>query len=252
MHRFYLPPSACTGELLRLSERESHHAVDVLRLRAGDAVLVLDGAGHELDSEILDPSRRGVTLRVTGRRTPPAPPCAVTLLQAVPKGKAMETILQKATELGARRIVPLLTEHCTVQLDAQQAADKRAKYEQTVIEALKQSGVPWLPQVDTPVPLKAFLARGERFDLALVGSLRAESSHPRRWFDEFTTAHGAAPASVALWVGPEGDFTGAELEAIVASGARPVTLGPQVLRSETAAIYLLSIAAYEAQGAARL
>jgi 16S rRNA (uracil1498-N3)-methyltransferase len=247
MHRFHLPPAECVGDVFTLSAREAHHALHVLRLRAGDRVVVLDGAGHEFHCQLIDSSRRGAALRVIEQRTPPALTCAITLLQAVPKAKAMDAIIQKATELGARRIVPLLTERCTVQLEARDATDKQFKWQQTAIEALKQSGASWLPRIDPPSALEQFLARGEQFDLALVGALRPGGGHPRRCFADFTEKHQRAPESVAVWVGPEGDFTAAELDSIEAAGVQPVTLGPQVLRCDTAAAYLLAIVGYETQ-----
>jgi 16S rRNA (uracil1498-N3)-methyltransferase len=247
MHRLYIPPAECQGDVVCLSERESHHAVDVLRVRAGERVTVLDGAGHELVCELVEPSRRGALLRVIERRVPATLSAHITLLQAVPKAKAMDTIIQKATELGARRIVPLLTGHCTVQLDAEDAVDKQAKWQQTAIEAMKQCGAPWLPVVERPLGLKEFLADGGRFDLSLVGSLQPGSRHPRAWFEEFTRMSGKLPATVSVWVGPEGDFSREEIAAIEDAGAQPVTLGPLVLRSETAAIYLLSVVSYELQ-----
>ena len=93
MHRFHLPPEACAGPTLQLDERESHHAVDVLRLRAGDEVFVLDGAGREFRCEILTPGKRGAVLRVLETRSPATLPAVVTLFQAVPKGKTMDTII---------------------------------------------------------------------------------------------------------------------------------------------------------------
>ena len=97
--------------------------------------------------------------------------------------------------------------------------------------------------------LAEFLARKEKLDLSLVGSLQTERRHPRAIFTEFQTLHGHAPQSVGVWIGPEGDFTLAELQAIAAAGASPITLGPLTLRVETAAIYCLSFLNYELQRA---
>src|SRR4051794_8889653 len=106
-HRFYLPPEQCRGDLLSLAGREAHHALHVLRLGRGDQLSVMNGAGEELQCEIADASRDHLDLKVLERKQFPVPPSQITLLQAVPKGKLLESIIQKATELGAARVVPL-------------------------------------------------------------------------------------------------------------------------------------------------
>ena len=245
MHRFYLPPERCAGDSLRLDGREAHHALHVLRLKRGELVTVLDGVGNEFLCAVENSSRSAVTLSVSLKNFTPPLPCSITLLQAVPKGKIIESIIQKAVELGARRIVPLLTERVVTQLDDEDAADKRTKWQQVAIEAIKQCGAAWLPEIEPPTTLGEFLKHRDKFDLSLVGSLQTERRHPRECFREFQTQHKRLPQSVGVWIGPEGDFTPEELEAIQASGALPVSLGRLVLRVETAVIYCLSILTYE-------
>ena len=247
MHRFYLPPERCTDDMLQLEGREAHHALHVLRLKRGECVTVLDGAGHEFFCEVENCSRESLTMCVTKKNFVPALPCSITLFQAVPKGKIIESIIQKAVELGARRIVPLLTEHVVTQLDDKDRANKLEKWRQVAIEAIKQCGMAWLPKIEIPVTPAQFLVREEKFDLSLVGSLQTERRHPRECFREFEARHGRLPQSIGIWIGPEGDFTLDELKAIQASGALPVSLGRLVLRVETAAIYCLSILNYELQ-----
>ncbi len=245
MHRFYLPPAQCAGDQLRLTDREAHHALHVLRLRSGETVTVLDGAGHSLVCEVTGLARAEVGLKVTARQFVPLPPCQITLLQALPKGKIIESIIQKAVELGAHRVIPILSERVVSQLDGDGAESKREKWQQVAVEAIKQSGAAWLPSVAAPLSLPQYLARPERFDLALIGSLQAERRHPREVLSQYLAAHGRAPGNVGVWVGPEGDFTPAEVASIQAGGAKPITLGRLVLRVETAAIYGLSILNYE-------
>ena len=247
LHRFYLPPENCRGEALRLDGREAHHALHVLRLKRGDPVTVLDGAGQELHCAVENAAKDSLTLAVKEKKFSPAPPRPVSLFIAIPKGKIIEDIIEKAVELGAQRIVPLLTERVITHLGQDDAEAKREKWQQAAIEAIKQCGVAWLPRVETPVKLAEFLARGEKPELAFVGSLQTERRHPRAVFDEFRSQHGRAPHSAGVWIGPEGDFTLPELRAIEAAGAQPVTLGPLTLRVETAAIYCLSLLNYELQ-----
>jgi 16S rRNA (uracil1498-N3)-methyltransferase len=247
MHRFYLPPERCAGDALRLDGNEAHHALRVLRLKHGELVTVLDGIGNEFMCAVADCGRNAVTLSVSLKNFVPALPCAITLLQAVPKGKIIESIIQKSVELGARRIVPILSERVVTQLDDEDAENKRDKWQNVAIEAIKQCGATWLPKVEAPLTIEQFLARQEKFDLTLVGSLQKKRRHPREVLREFETKRGRLPQNVGVWIGPEGDFSPEELKAIENSGAQPISLGQLVLRVETAAIYCLSFLNYEFQ-----
>ena len=241
MHRFYLPPEELSGDALLLKDREAHHGADVLRLKPGESVEVLDGVGMRLRCDVRRVSRKEIELAVWERRCVPLPESEITLLQAIAKGKTMETIIQKGTELGVTRVVPIQTERVISQLDNEGGQSKQAKWQLIAIEAIKQCGSAWLPRIDTPITPGAFLKRGEKFDLNLVGSLEGDGRHARHWFQSLS----AAPRHVAVWIGPEGDFTPGELELIRASGAKPITLGDLVLRADTAAIYSISIIRHE-------
>ena len=187
MHRFYLPPENCRGASLRLEGREAHHALHVLRVKRGERVTVLDGVGGEFLCEVASAAKDFLTLAVKETFSKAAPVCAITLLVAIPKGKIIEGIIQKSVELGANRIVPLLTERVITQLDDDGAEGKRAKWQQVAIEAIKQCGAPWLPTVESPQSIAEFLARGEKIELALIGSLQTKRRHPRAWISEFQT-----------------------------------------------------------------
>ena len=130
MHRFYQPPSAGRRDRLELAGREAHHALRVLRLQPGERLVVLDGAGHESHCLVEKVSRDSLELKVWEQKFTPAPPCAVTLIVAVPKGKIIEQIIQKSVELGAHRVAPLLTDRVITQLDGEGAEQKREKWRQ--------------------------------------------------------------------------------------------------------------------------
>ena len=245
MHRFYLAPQQCEGQTLVLSGREAHHALHVLRVRRGEAVSVLDGAGREFVCAVDGSDRDKLLLNVTEKKAMPAPECRITLLQAIPKAKLIESIIQKATELGVSRVVPLLSERVVVRLDEKESSRKAAKWQEVAVEAIKQCGLAWLPSIEKPVTLEQFLSRKESFELPLVASLQPGSRHPRTYFEAFRNQHKHNPRSACIWVGPEGDFTADEIQMIQSGGASPITLGPQVLRVETAATYCLSILNYE-------
>lgn len=240
--RFYVPPCSADRSVLSLPEREVHHARDVLRVQAGQQIVLLDGAGCRFLCEVTGLGRHTLEATVLSREQVPALPWQIVLLQAVTKTRSMECIVQKATELGASRIVPLLTEHVVVKPNPDRPTPEKWRW--IAIDAMKQCDGSWLPVIEKPLSLAEYLGRTECFDLALLASLES-ARHPREVFHAFAAEHQRPPATLALWIGPEGDFTPAELSAIQARQAHPISLGPQVLRADTAAIYGLSIAHYE-------
>jgi 16S rRNA (uracil1498-N3)-methyltransferase len=134
-----------------------------------------------------------------------------------------------------------------VHLDDEGAESKLEKWRHVAIEAIKQCGSAWLPRIEKPLGFPEMLKQAGRFDLSMVGFLGSGTAHPRKFFEDFTLKHQRQPQSVALWVGPEGDFTPEEISAILSLGTKPITMGPLVLRSDTAAIYGLSFINYELQ-----
>lgn len=240
MHRFYLPPTEWNAPSPALSESESHHALDVVRLGASDRVVVFDGVGGEASAQITAVEGRRAHLKILQKATTQPLPCAITLAQAIPKGKNMEFIIQKAVELGAARIAPLLSDRTVVHLDPQDLEKKRVKWRETALEACKQCGQNRIPEIALPRTPKAFFESGERFDLQLIASLQPDARKIKTVLAEHT-----APQSACVLVGPEGDFTPAELSLAKSHGCQPVTLGPIILRTETAALYCLSVLAHE-------
>jgi 16S rRNA (uracil1498-N3)-methyltransferase len=260
MHRFYIAPEHWNPDTLVLRGSEAHHARDVLRMKRGDRVVLFNGRGREVTAEIIDLGRDEIRLgKLHETETPPLR-CRITLGQAIPKGKNMDLIVQKAVEIGAAEIAPLISERTIVDLDAKEGEQKRTKWQQVAIEAAKQSGQNWLPTVHAPLKLKDFfsgVATGLRpvhtshsdvatsFDLRLIGSLQPDAVHLKRILSDYVDQHRDRPTSVLMLVGPEGDFTPAELALAKTHGCVPITLGPIILRVETAAIYCLSVLSYE-------
>ena len=247
MHRFYVDPRESGNDLLKLSEREAHHAANVLRLRVGERVVALDGQGSELCCNLQAVGKRGVTLQVYQRNKVPPLPYQLTLVQAIPKGKTMETIVQKAAELGAWKVVPIITDRTVTQLDEDRSESKVEKWTWIAIDAIKQCGSTWLSKIAEPIRVAAYLGSRDPSEMTLIASLQPGSKHPRLQFENFEREHGRRPRTISVWVGPEGDFTPAEVNSVLSSGALPITLGPLVLRSETAAFYCLSTVNYEMQ-----
>lgn len=244
MHRFHIAPES--WESATLDAEESHHCLNVLRLGAGDRITVFDGAGNEATATIVGVAAGRVTFQAGG----PAvrshrPPAAITLAQAIPKGKNMDLIVQKAVELGAAGVVPILSDRTVVQLDGAEAVRKQAKWRDVALEACKQCGQNFLPQIATPVTLRQFFDRADACDLALIASLQPDARPIKRVLADYVSSAGRPPARVVVFIGPEGDFTPAELALAKSHGCQPVTLGPIILRTETAALYCLSVLAHE-------
>ena len=245
MHRFYIAPENWNPDALVLSGSEAHHARDVLRMKRGDKLVLFNGRGREITAEIVDPGRGEIHLRKLHEAETQPLRCRITLGQAIPKGKNMDLIVQKAVEIGASEIAPILSDRTVVQVDLESAGQKQAKWQQVAIEAAKQCGQNWLPQVRAPRKLSEFFSENAKFDLQLIGSLQSDAQHLKKILADYSSEHRHLPASVLMLVGPEGDFTPAELALARSRGCRPITLGPIVLRVETAAIYCLSILSYE-------
>jgi 16S rRNA (uracil1498-N3)-methyltransferase len=230
---------------IRLDADESHHLVVVNRCGRGDPVVLFDGLGNEWICECLDPSRNGAVLRVRESRQSPPRPRKITLGQALPKGSTMDDIIRQATEIGTTRIVPLLSERTQVHLDGDREGKKLEKWRTTAIEAAKQCCNPWLPEITTFQNATAFMQSAKGYDLMLIASLCPGTSTLKSALAHHRARHGGAPQNVLWLVGPEGDFSPAELTAAITAGFQPITLGPLVLRSDTAAVYALSILSYE-------
>ena len=246
-HRFYIPPERWALRPLVLDDAEAHHCIDVLRLGVGSRVVIFDGRGSEITAEITAVEKGRAHLKDLMSVKMESLRCAITLAQAIPKGKNMELIVQKATELGVAKIVPLLSDRAVVQL-GDEVRKRQGKWQQVVIEAAKQCGQNWLPEVAAPITPKKFFAEFDRYELPLIASLQHDARSFKVTLADFREQHGRRPGSALILIGPEGDFTPAETSSAKSAGCIPVSLGPIVLRAETAAIYSLSVLAYELQG----
>lgn len=244
--RCFVEPALWDNAHLRLQDDDSHHLADVLRKGEGDAVVVCDGRGGEALCRITGVSAGGsVTVEVLDRRHQPADMVLVTLVQAIPKSQKMEWIIPKATEIGVWRIVPVLTDRGVVQLTGERAEHRVERWRRIAVEAARQCRTAWIPQVAPIADLKHLLATGLGQDLLLVGSLEPDAVCMKG----FLRARAEKPPrTAALMIGPEGDFSPEELKAAREAGAVPVSYGTRVLRVETAAIYGLSVLAYEFDG----
>ncbi len=249
-HRFHIPTQNWNPEALSLASDEAKHCAEVLRCRTGDRITVFDGRGAEAIAEIssIDSGAQTVDLKLVAASKTSRPPAFLTLGQAIPKGKNMDLIVQKATELGASRIAPLLSERTVVKLDHKEAEKKRVKWQKVALEACKQCGQNWLPEILPIQTVEQFLSNhaGQKpaaDELQVIAALHPDAQQLKAVLDETDPA--SSPRSATVLIGPEGDFTPAELATAMTGGFLPLSLGPIVLRSETAAIYALSVLGHE-------
>jgi len=244
--RVYCQPTDREPTEIRLNEEESHHLVTVNRCARGDPVIAFDGHGREWTTECIEPSKHTAILRVRQSRVAKALPHEITLAQALPKGSTMDEIVRQATEIGTARIVPLLSERTQVHLDRDRSEKKVGKWRTAAIEAAKQCGNPWLPEISPIRNFTEFLHSTGEYDFKLIASLHAGAMTLKTALKHFREKHGQASPRKSLWlVGPEGDFSATELSDAITAGFQPITLGPLVLRSDTAAIYALSILSHQ-------
>ncbi len=240
--RCFVDPETWQEPLIRLGPDDAHHWMDVLRVREGDQAVVSDGRGGEAVGEVAGLSGGRVTVRVVERRRQDSSAAAVMLIQAIPKAQKMEWIIQKATELGVWSILPVMTERGVVKLDDERAEHRTARWQRIAVEAAKQCRTAWIPKVEPVVRFKALMESGPKVDVMLMGSLEADTVPLKQCLADLKVRR---PNSVALLIGPEGDFSPAEIQAARSAGAIPVSYGTRVLRVETAALYGLSVLAYE-------
>lgn len=238
-HRFYQPDLA-TGQL---SAEESHHAVHVLRLRSGDSAAVFDGRGTEARVRLTsaDPERVGFETLSTAKT--PRPACRIRFGQALIKPAGMELLLQKLTELGVSEIWPIASERSVTKPEGEKRISSR--WQAIALSACKQSGQNWLPRIPEAAPLDSFLAAADPAPpiARIIGSLQPEA-RPLSTLVAEAKKSGTVSA-VDILIGPEGDFSPAEIGRARAAGFRPASLGPLVLRSETASIFVAAALHYE-------
>lgn len=245
--RVFCSPHSTEPAEITLTSEESHHLVAVNRAKPGDTVVAFDGHGSEWICELSDDRKNAAVLKVRFTQKIKPLPFEITLGQALPKGTFMDAIVRKATEIGTTRIVPLQSERTQVHLDGDRQDKKISKWQTAALEAAKQCGNAFIPDVLPVQSATAFIENSRDYDLKLIASLQPGARSLKAVLKDFAEAQNRAPKKVLWLVGPEGDFTPAEMSTSRSFGFEPVTLGPLVLRCETAAIYALSILSYELQ-----
>lgn len=236
--RVYLPPGQIAGGRARLTAGASRYLRGVLRLRPGDEVEVFDGSGGAWRGTLGE----GDELALGPRREAPRPGARIWLAFALAKGEKGDLVVQKATELGVERLLPFAAERSVVRLDSRRAAARTVRWRRIAAEAARQCGRADVPAVDAPVPLAAALgAAPAEFRLLVFHGAGGEP---------LAQAASTPAAGHLLVVGPEGGLAPGEVEACLAAGGRLASLGPRVLRAETAAMVAVALVQHVAGDAA--
>jgi 16S rRNA (uracil1498-N3)-methyltransferase len=233
MPRFYIDAPLAPGQLLDLPAEVAHH-IHVVRLAPGDIVTLFNGMGGQCDAVLTEVGKKRATAEVRAFDARDVElPYAVTLAQGLPEGTKMDWIVEKAVELGVTAVQPLAARRCVVRLSAERAQKKLEHWRGIVVAASEQSGRNRLAAIGEPAELRDWIgtpAAGPRLLLS-----------PRGTSSLVDWARGAGPQPVTIMVGPEGGFTDEEEDAAVRAGAVMVSMGPRVLRTETAALAALAM-----------
>lgn len=235
VRRFYVPPGSINGDAVTLRNREAHHAAVVLRLRPGEHIVIFDGSRAEHIVELTAVTPREVTGRVVKRRPGSVIPVEIVLVQSVARGTKMDNVIRMGTELGVAEFIPVLTKRTVAE-----GKGRTERWRRIAVQAAKQSRRTDAPSISDPVPLAGAIERVAGTGLVLI-LWEGEQTHTI----EQALRDAPGSARVVVIVGPEGGFEPDEVAEAVARGAHAVSLGPLVLRTETAGAAAVSMVLYE-------
>lgn len=231
MHRFIVKNGLAVGAEVAFSSEEAAHAFKVLRLRAGEEVELTDGEGRLFSAELTEVAREQVTAKVLAELDGKEAPVRITLYQGYPKADKLELVVQKLTELGACRIVPVVMERSVAKPDQKDKGKRKERLQRIAQEAAKQCGRGMVPEVEEAITWKQAKARFTEHELMLMPwedarDVRLKDVHRER----------PDAKDIAIVIGPEGGISVSEADEARGAGALCVTLGPRILRTETAAL----------------
>ena len=235
--RVYVEAPLASGSIVQLPADTASHLAKVLRARAGDELILFNGDGYESNGTIDTVRGSRVSASVgDSRPVDRESPVGITLVQCVPRGDRMDFIVQKATELGVARIVPVLSQRSVVRLDKSQAESKAIHWQAVAVSACEQCGRNRLPAIEAAQPLLNYLGESAPGAATRLVFDPESAVHPDTAAQNPRKASDAAMTSAEIAIGPEGGFASDELEAFRVAGFTRVGLGPRILRTETAAI----------------
>lgn len=241
MHRFFIEPFQIEDGKIYVEGTDVNHIKNVLRMKPGEQVMISDGEGNQYLCALESLEAKRVWFRIVDTwRENRELSSKIYLFQGLPKSDKMELIIQKATELGVYELIPVVTGRTVVRLDEKKAEKKLTRWNAIAEAASKQSGRSRIPCVREVMTFSEALAYAEELDVLLIPYEKAEGMEAtRRAIEEIRPGQ-----SVGIFIGPEGGFEEAEVQQAMSRGAKPVTLGRRILRTETAGFVVLSILLY--------
>lgn len=238
MYRFFVDESQITEENVMITGPDVNHIKNVLRMKIGEVILVSNGNDREYTCALAEITEDQVVATIQDIDGPARElPIKVTLFQGLPKGDKMETVIQKMVELGVYEIVPVSTKRCIVKLDDKKAEAKTKRWNAISESAAKQSKRGIIPQVSKPMTYKQALEKAKEMDMILIPYEEAENMEKTRQI----IATIKPGMTIGVFIGPEGGFASEEVESAIEIGAKDITLGKRILRTETAGMALMSV-----------
>ncbi|MBU0687408.1 MAG: 16S rRNA (uracil(1498)-N(3))-methyltransferase [Candidatus Margulisbacteria bacterium] len=238
--RFFIAKENMDPAKAIVTGKDAHHLIHVLRKKIGDKLEIIDSQANCYQAEITKIEDEKVTCKlIEKKKSKNELPVKVTLFQCLPKHKKMDFIIEKCTELGATQIIPVVSERSIPKLDADKAAKKVTRWNEIARSAAEQSGRATLPTVASPISFAEAIKQGS-FDLKVIPWETEGRNSLKKILKEYPQIK-----NIAVYIGPEGGFSHAEIELAKNQNIFPVTLGPRILRTETAGIYILSSLSYE-------
>lgn len=245
MQNFFVTPSQVEGDRIVIGGSDVNHMKNVLRMRCGERLMVSDGNNRLYLCEVTGYEAGEAILQILEEQeTDTELPCRISLFQGLPKQEKMELIVQKCVELGVCEIIPTATRRCVVKLDEKKAEKKTARWQQIAESAAKQAGRGMIPRVWEPLGYCDALKRAKELDVLLIPYELAEGmAETKRVIEAIEPGQ-----SVGILIGPEGGFEKEEVRLALEAGAREITLGKRILRTETAGLAILSVLMFHLEG----
>lgn len=242
MHRFFADNDTIGTNSITIHGEDVNHITKVLRLRAGDTIIISDGEKYEYECSIKSQNKKSVVCSIINKREIISePPLKVHLYQGIPKGTKFDLIIQKCTELGIETIIPVDTERVVVRLRGDNdISNKITRWRRIAEEAAKQSGRGVVPSVSEPLMFKDAIERFKEYDLVIMPYEKENTIGLKQILQARYNINNAA-----IFIGPEGGFSPGEVCMAEEAGAVAVTLGPRILRTETAGFTCLACLMYE-------
>lgn len=238
MQHFFVTPDQVKGDLILIEGSDVNHMKNVLRMRQGEEVTISDGNNRQYLCEIKEYENEQAVLQIVEETsTNTELPSRIYLFQGLPKQDKMELIVQKCVELGVYNIIPVATKRCVVKLDDKKARKKTERWQQIAESAAKQAGRGVIPEVQDVMNFKSALECAKKLDVVLIPYELAEGMQVTKQ----VISNIKPGQSVGIFIGPEGGFEREEVEMAIETGAKAITLGKRILRTETAGLTTLSV-----------